>query len=93
MMQFQGIKMEFSLWILLRNALKEIRIVLIVPLPLLTNKVKENFFPEQLPTIKEMEKALVNEVLSRVKKNQTIAAQMLGPTRSTLNKRLNRALK
>ncbi len=52
---------------------------------------KNLFFPEQLPTIKEMEKALIDEALNRSKENQTIAAQMLGLTRSALNKRLNRA--
>jgi DNA-binding NtrC family response regulator len=51
------------------------------------------YFPEQLPTIKEIEQALVDEALKRAKSNQTIAAQMLGLTRSALNKRLNRALK
>lgn len=48
------------------------------------------YFPEQLPTIKEIEQALVDEALKRAKDNQTIAAQMLGLTRSALNKRLRR---
>lgn len=51
------------------------------------------FFPEQLPTIKELEQALVDEALRRAKSNQTVAAQLLGLTRSALNKRLNRPLK
>jgi len=51
------------------------------------------YFPEQLPTIKEAEQALVGEALKRAKDNQTIAAQMLGLTRSALNKRLSRASK
>lgn len=51
------------------------------------------FFPEQLPTIKEMETALVDEALHRAKNNQTVAAQLLGLTRSALNKRLNRPAK
>lgn len=51
------------------------------------------YFPEQLPTIKETEQALVDEALKRAKNNQTIAAQMLGLTRSALNKRLSRSLK
>jgi DNA-binding NtrC family response regulator len=51
------------------------------------------YFPEQLPTIKEVEQALVDEALKRAKSNQTIAAQMLGLTRSALNKRLSRSLK
>ncbi|MCP4630613.1 MAG: sigma-54-dependent Fis family transcriptional regulator [bacterium] len=51
------------------------------------------YFPEQLPTIKETEQALIDEALKRAKSNQTIAAQMLGLTRSALNKRLNRPSK
>jgi DNA-binding NtrC family response regulator len=50
-------------------------------------------FPDQLPTIKEIEQALVDEALKRAKDNQTIAAQMLGLTRSALNKRLSRLSK
>ncbi len=48
------------------------------------------FFSDPLPTIKEVEKKLVDEALKRANNNQTIAAQMLGLTRSALNKRLNR---
>jgi len=51
------------------------------------------FFPEQLPTIKELEKSLIEEALHRAKNNQTVAAQLLGLTRSALNKRLNRPAK
>lgn len=51
------------------------------------------YFPDQLPTIKEIEQALVDEALKRAKNNQTIAAQMLGLTRSALNKRLSRLSK
>ncbi len=51
------------------------------------------YFPEQLPTIKEVELALVDEALKRAKNNQTIAAQMLGLTRSALNKRISRSIK
>jgi DNA-binding NtrC family response regulator len=48
------------------------------------------FFSDPLPSIKEVEKKLVAEALKRSNNNQTIAAQMLGLTRSALNKRLNR---
>ena len=47
-------------------------------------------FGEQLPTIKEAEDLLVAESLSRARNNQSIAAQMLGITRSALNKRINK---
>ncbi|MBF0431171.1 MAG: sigma-54-dependent Fis family transcriptional regulator [Fibrobacteria bacterium] len=46
--------------------------------------------PETLPTIKEIDEILVEEALKRAQGNQTIAAQMIGLTRSALNKRLNR---
>jgi DNA-binding NtrC family response regulator len=48
------------------------------------------FFADPLPSIKEVEKKLVAAALERSNNNQTIAAQMLGLTRSALNKRLNR---
>ncbi|MFC1898562.1 sigma-54-dependent transcriptional regulator [Candidatus Cloacimonadota bacterium] len=48
------------------------------------------FFSDPLPSLKEVEKKLVAEALKRSNNNQTIAAQMLGLTRSALNKRLNR---
>ena len=51
------------------------------------------FFSDPLPSIKEVEKKLVAEALKRANNNQTIAAQMLGLTRSALNKRLNRPQK
>jgi len=54
------------------------------------NPVEKVFFSDPLPTIKEVEKKLVSEALKRANNNQTIAAQMLGLTRSALNKRLNR---
>ncbi|MFP4015242.1 MAG: sigma-54-dependent transcriptional regulator [Chitinispirillaceae bacterium] len=46
-------------------------------------------FTDQLPSLKEIEKALVEEALRRAKNNQSIAANILGITRSALNKRLN----
>ena len=45
---------------------------------------------EDVERDKEVEKKLVDEALKRANNNQTIAAQMLGLTRSALNKRLNR---
>jgi two-component system nitrogen regulation response regulator GlnG len=46
---------------------------------------------QTLPAIKEAEQLLIEEALRRAKGNQTIAAQLLGMTRSALNKRLTRA--
>jgi|WetSurMetagenome_2_1015567.scaffolds.fasta_scaffold00871_1 DNA-binding NtrC family response regulator len=43
-----------------------------------------------LPTLKDAETMLVAEALRRASNNQTIAAQLLGMTRSALNKRLIR---
>lgn len=45
---------------------------------------------DSLPTIREAEQMLVDEALSRSKNNQSIAAGMLGLTRSAINKRLNK---
>jgi two-component system nitrogen regulation response regulator GlnG len=47
-------------------------------------------FPDQLPTLKEIEAALIAEALERAEGNQSIAAGMLGLTRQALNKRLVR---
>lgn len=49
--------------------------------------------PEELPTLKELESIVIEEALKRAQGNQTIAAQMIGLTRSALNKRLNRPAK
>lgn len=46
-------------------------------------------FTDQLPSLKEIEKSLVEEALKRAGNNQSIAANILGITRSALNKRLN----
>jgi len=43
-----------------------------------------------LPAIREADQMLIDESLSRSKGNQSIAAGMLGLTRSALNKRLNK---
>ncbi len=47
-------------------------------------------FGDQLPTIREVEEALVEEALRRSQGNQTVASQFLGITRSALNKRINK---
>jgi DNA-binding NtrC family response regulator len=49
-------------------------------------------FPEQLPTIRQVEQLLVDEALRRASGNQSIAATMLGITRQALNKRLKRSV-
>lgn len=45
-------------------------------------------FGEKLPTLKEVQNALVNEALKRTDNNQSIAAQLLGVTRQALNRRV-----
>ncbi len=45
-------------------------------------------FPEELPTIKEATKILVEEAMKRASGNQTLAAEMLGISRQALGKRL-----
>ena len=50
----------------------------------------EIIFPEQLPTLKEMEFFLIDEAMERSQNNQTIAARMLGMDRTALNKRLKK---
>jgi len=47
-------------------------------------------FHETLPTLRQIEAALVEEALCRSGGNQAIAATMLGITRQALNKRLNK---
>ena len=47
-------------------------------------------FPEQLPTLRQIEQLLVDEALRRSGGNQSIAAAMLGITRQALNKRLHK---
>ena len=48
------------------------------------------WFPQQLPTLKEAEEALITEALSRADGNQGVAAVLLGISRQALNKRLHR---
>jgi len=45
------------------------------------------------PTIKEVEEHLIAEAMERADGNQTIAADLLGITRQTLNKRITRSKK
>lgn len=45
-------------------------------------------FGEKLPTLKEVQNALVDEALKRTNNNQSIAAQILGVTRQALNRRV-----
>jgi len=47
-------------------------------------------FSDPLPTIKQVERLLVDEALRRSGGNQAIAAKMLGITRQALNKRLKK---
>jgi DNA-binding NtrC family response regulator len=47
-------------------------------------------FPDQLPTLKETEDAIIAEALKRADGNQSIAADMLGLSRRALNNRLTR---
>jgi two-component system nitrogen regulation response regulator GlnG len=48
------------------------------------------WFPEQLPTFKAVEEALLTEALRRADGNQGVAAVLLGISRQALNKRLRR---
>ncbi len=50
-------------------------------------------FRGAFPTIREVEDYLIKEAMERSAGNQTIAADLLGITRQTLNKRLTRARK
>jgi len=45
----------------------------------------------RFPTLKEAEQFIIREAMKRSGNNQTIAAELLGMTRSALNKRLNRS--
>jgi two-component system nitrogen regulation response regulator GlnG len=48
------------------------------------------WFPAQLPTLKEVEEALLTEALSRADGHQSVATALLGISRQALNKRLHR---
>jgi DNA-binding NtrC family response regulator len=58
--------------------------------PAATLEHLDRLFPDRLPTLKEVEGALITEALARAEGNQGIAAGMLGLTRQALNKRLVR---
>jgi DNA-binding NtrC family response regulator len=45
-------------------------------------------FGEKLPTLREVQNALVFEALKRTDNNQSIAADMLGVTRQAINRRI-----
>ncbi|MFT5704509.1 MAG: two-component system response regulator AtoC [Shewanella sp.] len=45
-------------------------------------------FPKKLPTLSQMNSALINEAMSRTASNQTAAAQILGISQSALSRRL-----
>jgi DNA-binding NtrC family response regulator len=47
-------------------------------------------FPPRLPSLREVAQALIDEALSRVNGNQSLAAQMLGISPQALNQRLKR---
>ena len=49
-------------------------------------------FPDPLPTLKQVERLLVDEALRRSGGNQAIAAMMLGITRQAINKRLKKTV-
>ena len=47
-------------------------------------------FPEKLPTLKELNKLLIDEALKRANGNQSIAARLLGVSPQALNQKLKR---
>ena len=47
-------------------------------------------FGEQIPTLKDVTRMLIEEAMKRAKGNQNIAARLLGLSRRALNNRLNR---
>ncbi|QYJ93121.1 sigma-54-dependent transcriptional regulator [Shewanella spartinae] len=47
-------------------------------------------FPKSLPTLAQMNQALIDEAMSRTANNQTAAAQMLGISQSALSRRLTK---
>ncbi len=55
-----------------------------------TATLENIFFPEKLPTLKEMEEMLIDEAFKRSGGNQSLAAELLGLSRRALNNRLMR---
>lgn len=47
-------------------------------------------FPKSLPTLAQMNQALIDEAMSRTANNQTAAAQILGISQSALSRRLTK---
>ena len=58
-----------------------------------TSREERFSYSGSFPTIKEVEEYLIKDAMERSAGNQTIAADLLGITRQTLNKRLTRARK
>ncbi|MBR9729582.1 sigma-54-dependent transcriptional regulator [Shewanella intestini] len=55
------------------------------------SEVTQTFvFPAQLPTLADMNQALIDEAMNRTGQNQTAAAQMLGISQSALSRRLTK---
>jgi DNA-binding NtrC family response regulator len=48
-------------------------------------------FSDSLPSLKEVEQALIDEALRRAEGNQSVAARTLGLSRRALNNRLRRS--
>ena len=48
-------------------------------------------FPDPLPTLRQVEQAVIEEALRRAQGNQTVAARLLGLSRRALNNRLQRS--
>jgi DNA-binding NtrC family response regulator len=63
------------------------------PLPIYSSEFNQETMKQwqSLPYIKDAEQMLIEEALRRSNDNQTLAAQLLGMTRSALNKRLIRS--
>jgi DNA-binding NtrC family response regulator len=51
-------------------------------------KDKNVLFSDRLPTLKQVQNALIDEAMIRAQNNQSIAAQLLGVTRQALSRRL-----
>ena len=50
-------------------------------------------FPNKLPTLAEMNRALIDEAMNRTANNQTAAAQLLGISQSALSRRITKEVK
>jgi DNA-binding NtrC family response regulator len=76
----------------IKEAIGDMRPIVATELPTAPAPVLATSFPEQLPTLKEAEnaliEALITEALRRAGGNQGVAAGLLGISRQALNKRL-----